>query len=230
MRWFLTLALAATAVCPAAAEPNEAEKLYRDMEQKVKAAKTLRVRYDLTITDANDKEGKVKGALILGEGDKYRAEGVGRMFGEEVHFVTVSDGERVKTKEGVEAAKDDKDAKSPKGVGAYLRAALPSQGFFLGTLNMDSRGERPPDPSAPSGFALGDKEWVGKKSTQIIRYTFGDKTAPTLRMKLWLDVDTHLPARLVVTGGVSDWQKLVEVYDEFAIDPAPDAKTFEAPK
>lgn len=231
MRWLLTLALAALAVYPAAAaEPNAAEKLYRDMEQKVRAAKTLRVRFDLTITDSNDKEGKVKGALTLGEGDKYRAEGDGKMFGEAVRFVEVSDGARVKTTEGLGAPKDDKEEKSAKGVGAYLRAALPREGFFLSTLDMDRRDDRPPGGLILADFELGDKEWVGKHNAQIVRYAITEKGTPYLSMKMWLDVDTHLPVRLVVTGGTSDWKKIVETYDEFVLDPAVEAKAFEAPK
>jgi hypothetical protein len=56
MCWFMTLALLGVAAWPVSAEENEAENLYRGMEKKVGAAKTLRVRFDLTITDAEAKK------------------------------------------------------------------------------------------------------------------------------------------------------------------------------
>src|SRR5258708_36747869 len=92
MRVSLSLALLAVARWHDAAQDNEAEKLYREMEQKVRAAKTLQVRFDLNITDALGKTGIVKGALTLGEGDKYRVDLDGKIFGQAVKGIEVSDG------------------------------------------------------------------------------------------------------------------------------------------
>jgi hypothetical protein len=50
MRWLLTLALLALMTWPTAAQENEAEKLFRELEQKVRAAKTLEVRFDSIMT------------------------------------------------------------------------------------------------------------------------------------------------------------------------------------
>src|SRR5438105_2078484 len=128
MRWLLTLPLLALAACPAVAEENEAEKLFRGMEEKVRAAKTLRVRFDLGVTDALGKKGTIKGALTLGEGDKYRAEGEGKLFGQAVQFTEVCDGANTSFRDPNAPKKENE--KAPKGVGAYFRGALPRWGFF----------------------------------------------------------------------------------------------------
>src|SRR5437016_4324735 len=97
MRWLLTLALLAVTAWPAAAQENDAEKLFREMEKKVRAARTLQLRFDASITGADAKKGNVKGTLILGEGDKLRAEAEGNLFGEESKFTQVSDGTDMKS-------------------------------------------------------------------------------------------------------------------------------------
>lgn len=214
----------------AAAEDNEAEKLFRGMEEKVHAAKTLRVRFDLTVTGADGKKGKLKGALTLGEGDKYRAEGEGAVFGEAVQFVEVCDGATVVSRDR-KAPKADKPEKPPKDVGAYLRGALPRVGFFLATLNQDRPDGPTPDLFLASDFRLGDEENVGTHKTQIVYYTVKEKGADAgLAVKVWIDSDTHLPARLKVGGGQSDWTNLAETYGVFAVDDQLDGKSFELPK
>jgi outer membrane lipoprotein-sorting protein len=228
MRWLLTLPLLALAAWPAAAEENEAEKLFRDMEQKVRAAKTLRVRFDLSVTDGLGKKGKVKGALTLGEGDKYRAEGEGQLFGQAVQFTEVCDGAHTSFRDPNAPKKENE--KAPKDVGAYLRGALPRCGFFLGALNMGG-GDLTPDAFELSDFKMAGEDKIGDRAAQAIRYTLKKKGDPAgLSVKLWLDAETHLPARLAVTGATGDWKELTESYGEFTLDPEVDAKSFELPK
>src|SRR4051812_12873461 len=92
MRWLLTLALLALVAWPAAAQENEAEKLFRALEQKVRTAKTLQLHFNAVITGADAKKWNTKGSMILGEGDKFRAEYESKRFGQEFKFTDVSDG------------------------------------------------------------------------------------------------------------------------------------------
>src|SRR3954466_5081850 len=69
MRWLLSLALAALTL-PVNASETEAEKLFRQVEKNLKAAKTVQVRFDMKLG-----ENKVQGTLVLGEGDKMRMDG-----------------------------------------------------------------------------------------------------------------------------------------------------------
>src|SRR5207244_9205685 len=100
------------------------------MEKKVSMAKALQLRFDASITGADAKKWNVKGTLTLGEGDKLRAEGEGKLFGEESKFTVVSDGTDMKSFGYTQAPgkpKQDKieTEKSPKMIGAYFRDALP---------------------------------------------------------------------------------------------------------
>jgi len=92
-----------------------------------------------------------KGLLIPGEGDKYRVEGEGKLFGQAVKFTGVSDGADTFYKDGNDPKRDMKE-KTPKAVGAYLRGALPHEGFFLSTLNMNRPGVLAADAIQPSDF------------------------------------------------------------------------------
>jgi hypothetical protein len=227
MRWLVTFAVLVLTAWPAAAEDNEAEKLCRGLEKKLRAAKTLRVRFDLAVTDARSKKWNLKGALTLGEGDRFRAEAKGKLFGEAVEFTEVSDGKSVRSVEGKGKAKDDKES-SPKGAGAYFRAALPREGFLLAHLNLGRRGKAA--ALTTSGFEMAGKEKVGKRDARAVRFTLGPKGEGGMTVKLWLDAKTDLPLKLSVTGGKSDIAEVTETYSEFAIDPELDAKVWELPK
>src|SRR5579872_192705 len=57
------------------AEPNEAEKLFRQMETKVMQAKTLECTYEGKVDykeAEDDQKDTLKGKLLLGEGNKLR--------------------------------------------------------------------------------------------------------------------------------------------------------------
>src|SRR5262245_60905416 len=92
MRPFLPLIVMAVAGNNAPTQDDEAEVAFRTIERQTHNAKSLQVRFRLTITDALGGKGTIKGSLILGEGDKYRIEGAGKLFGAQVNFIEVSDG------------------------------------------------------------------------------------------------------------------------------------------
>jgi outer membrane lipoprotein-sorting protein len=227
MRWLATMALLGAAACPAAAEENQAEKLYRNLEKKLRAAKTLRVRFDLAVTDARGKEWSLKGSLALGEGDRYRAEARGKLFGEAVEVVEASDGKSVRSVEGKGKARDEEA--SPRGAGAYFRTALPSRGFLLAHLDLGRRGDA--KAAAPSGFELAGKDKVGKREARVVKFRLGPKDEKDgMTAKLWLDAKTDLPLKLALAGGKSDVREVTETYTEFAIGPELDKKLWELPK
>src|SRR5437868_4752834 len=130
MRRSFALALLAAAGGTAAAQDDGAEKLFRGMQDKVRAAKTLRVQYDINITDALGKMGVLKGVLVLGEGQKYRSEGEGMLFGEPVKFTEVSDGTRTAYRDANDPKRNAIEDAVPN-AGTYFRAALPRDGFGL---------------------------------------------------------------------------------------------------
>ncbi len=228
MRWLLT-SLLLSAAFPIQAAEDEAEKLFRAMEQKVKAAKTLRVRYELDISAAADKKGTVKGAILLGEGDQYRLDGEGKIFGQQVKFTTVCDGARVsEVVEPPPPQSETNPPRQPKGSGAFLRAALPPLGFFLTSLFMDRRDTW--EPPTVSDFKLVGNEKVGGRAAKVIQFTVTAKGGDGTAFKLWLDAETNLPAKLAMTGGESDIKAVTETYAEFAVDVKVEAKSFAVAK
>jgi outer membrane lipoprotein-sorting protein len=231
MRCSLALALLAVGAWPAAAEENEAEKLYRAAERKVRAARTVQVRFDVNITDALGKKWDVKGSLVLGEGDKLRTEAQGRLFDAPVKYTVVSDGTSMKFIGATGQARQGEGEKPPKGLGAYFREALPRDGFFVTTLNMDRRLGGAPDAVKVSDFKLVGKERIGERNTHVIQYAVTEKGAKgPLTMKLWLDAETGLPVKLAMSGGKTDITDLTETYSEFSIDGKVDPRSFELPK
>jgi outer membrane lipoprotein-sorting protein len=238
MRWLLTLAfLSLTALPCTAGGGDDAEKLCRQMEKKLRAAKTVHVAFDADITGADAKKGHLKGTLVLGEGDHLRAEAEGTLFGEESRFTLVSDGRDMKSFGYTKAPgqpKQDKNEteKSPKGIGTFFRAELPRNGFCWCLLNMNRRRDIPADYFKAYDFKRAGEEKIGERNTQVIQYTVKAKgrDAKGLSMKLWLDSQTGLPLKLAMTGGGSDITDITETYREFTIDGKVDAKTFTLPK
>lgn len=237
MRWSVTFALLALGACPAIAQENEAEKLFRSMEQQIRTAKTLQIHFDAIVTGADTKKGNVKGTLTLGEGDKLRAEAEGKLFGEESKFTLVSDGTDMKSFGYTQAPgkpKQDKNEteKSPKMIGAYFRDALPGHGFFVSFLNMNARSKLAPDHIKLSDFKFAGEEKIGERNTQVIQYTATakGKSANVLSMKVWLDAKTKMPVKRTMTGGGSDVTEVTEIYSEFTVDGNVDAKSFVLPK
>jgi uncharacterized protein (TIGR03066 family) len=212
------------------AKEDDPVKLFRAMQQKVAAAKTLRVRFDLTVTGADGGKGIVKGSLTLGAGDKYRVELDGKLFGHVVKETEVSDGTAVRSS-GTGA--NPEGARSPKEAGAYLRRALPVEGFFLASLNLDRRGFREEAGFKPTDLKSGGTEQVMGREAHVVHFTLpanrdGDG-AKGMPATVWLDGETGLPLKFAVTGGTSDVREVTETYSEFALDPKVDAKTFELP-
>ena len=231
MRWVLPLTLLAVAVWPAAAEENEAEKLFRAMEKKVRAARTLRVRFDAQITDARGKKWDLKGSLVLGEGDRFRMESTGKLFGEAINFTVISDGTNARSFGGPKQPKEGEAEKPPKGVGAYFRALLTRRGVFGTSLNIDRRDQLKPDAMELSDFKLAGKDKFNGRNMLVIRCAIREKgTKNSLSLTVWLDAETNLPARWTVSGGKSDIGDITETYAEFTIDPKLDPKLFELPK
>ncbi len=231
MRYLLILPLLALCAVRAAAEEKDAEKLYRAMEQKLRAAKTVQIRCDISLTDAIlATKLNLKATLILGEGDKFRGDFDGKVFGETLTGKVVSDGTQMKIFGRTGERQENKTEKTPKGIGAYFRRTLAYEGFYLSSLNEEQRRGQPPNAFKLSDFRLAGQEKIGARNTHVIEYTDGEKDKDPLAMKWWLDEQTHLPVKLAMSWGKSDILDIIESYTEFTIDAKVDAKTFELPK
>jgi outer membrane lipoprotein-sorting protein len=229
MRWSLTLLALAIAV-PAYAQENEAEKLFRQMEKKLQAAKTVQVRFDATISIVG-MAGSVKGDAAYGEGDKVRIDAEVTFSGKNSRATLICDGTKLYAKDSEKPKIELKD--SPKGLGVYFRAVLPRVGIFAG-IDDATKGKEVPkvdDFFKVSNFKLGAKEKVGDTETLVVEYTVLVRGNDKATAKVWVNTQTNLPARLELRMEINGATvALTESYADYAVDGKLDAKLFEVPK
>ncbi len=207
------------------AEPNEAEKLFRQMETKVMQAKTLECTYEGKVDykeAEDDQKDTLKGKLLLGEGNKLRIDFSG--MGEK--GTIISDGTKWRLI-------GDKNKETPKWLGKSVRAlmARTCAGYASIWAAPDSflRFMTPPitefkiDEHFPvTDFKFGKKEMIDKQEAQIVQYT-----GPGVEVSIWIDTKTYQPLKRVFT----DKEKtLTETYTNLKLDGKVDPKQFELPK
>jgi outer membrane lipoprotein-sorting protein len=217
------------------AKPNEAEKLFGDMEKKINSAKTLECAIELKLESSVEKQNfNAKGELALGEGNKSRFEMSGESGGKKGKSTEVADGVKLvilvtdKPKHTIEVPKTRND---------WFRAKLAR----IGLTQMEvASGPGTPTPKefnidviyGVSDFKLGKKEKVGDQEAQVIEYTLRFKPTETpMTVNVWLDTKTNLPLKRVVTA-TKDKEKttFTETFSNFKVDEKIDPKKFELPK
>jgi outer membrane lipoprotein-sorting protein len=244
----LTMVIGSTALSPAQRgqdrqTPNEAEKLFRQMEAKVAKAKTLECEFD------NKEEGNdysSKGKLLLADGNKMRLE-LTSDDGTAKDLVVV-DGVKVfnmHEKKGQPGPKSIRDISKEDRIGELGRASISHSGwigsfYFAMIKSFGKPGEKQftnaDDYFGIADFKLGNKEMVGQREAQVVQYTMtaktGDANQVTFEVSVWIDVKTQLPLKRVISfKDKKDVQRTItETYSKLAIDEKIDPKQFELPK
>jgi outer membrane lipoprotein-sorting protein len=233
MRKILVLSILVGIAGPVAADNKQAEKLFRDLENKLRSAKTLRCRYTATFPAQNkETELIVKGRLLLGEGDKLRWEMDLKLDGSPVRMMLISDGSRASQSYAPKAkpakfTPEQAIAKTPKDLGRLIRATLTRRGLLSFMEHQDRKVVRPTDALSVSDFRLKGKKKIGGLDTQVFEYTVKEKDRSKWRVIVWLDMQSHLPARLTVeTDGQN---RSTETYSHFTLDNKVEEKEFEVP-
>jgi outer membrane lipoprotein-sorting protein len=241
MRWFSTV-LAFVLTMPTYAQENDAEKLFRQMEKKITAAKTIKVRIEKTWADPQLKSLKEVTTLVLGEGDKAFCELFTSGKGISIKAGAFSDGNKVYVRQSIED-KAELVQDTPKNLGKHCRAVLArfgpagiSTAFVEKKLPDFNRESKP----ATFQFKVGAVEKVGGAETQVVENTVffplpkpkgNVKVEESVKVsyKLWINTRTYLPAKRAILG---DDGKVIETdtYLEFTVDGKLDDKLFEAPK
>lgn len=234
MRFMILSLVVVYAAPPALAqESSEAEKLFRKMEKNLAAAKSVRVAFEGTAEGIADVRGtlKYKGTLVLAAGNKARLDLDAEAGGKKRPMSLRSDGAKM--------TDDGGTANTPEHLFEEMIGFLKHGGYMAGYVfsSSDAGGKRSVAALKASGFRLGDKEKVGKREAQLIEYQLALEKAPedapklSLSEKLWLDAETNLPLKRVLSGKLMDKEfKYTETYSEFALNPKVDDKVFELPK
>ena len=209
------------------AQGNDGEKLFRQMEDKVMKAKTLKAVVAVEYNQPGVGPGKMTISGQLGEGDLCRVEIRGDAGGKVYILTIVSDG----TKAQMEQQGKVKPAPSPKELGKLLRGAHARFGPIGAGWVFKLRPGEPTDidkTMGVSGFQAGAAEKVNGRDTKVVEYNFElSNTKKSGKVKLWIDAQTMLPAKRVIT---LDGGEMTETYNEFTVDAKIDPKTFELSK
>jgi outer membrane lipoprotein-sorting protein len=217
--WVLLLALSPQ-------EDNKAEKLFREMEGKMKKAKTLECVFEATFSP----EGSVKGSLALAEGNRLRLEASGKVE-RQMEMMIISDGTKLVAVSNKERGEEREVPKSlnEMALAWFMRAG--SMGLLDapgGTKNSDVNTLLP-----VSSFKLGKEKKLDGRNAQTIAYELSIKgTKSVIAVVVWLDPKTNLPLKrvLAIDKGGGDKITITETYTRLTLDEKIDTKKFELPK
>jgi outer membrane lipoprotein-sorting protein len=245
MRGLTLLALVFVAA-PVYSQENEAEKLFNEMEKKIRSAKSVHFEFD-SETRQNDAKFRGRGSFDLAEGrTKFRIKSEVKRGDMEVQvLIAVSDGNTTYAKSSLSAEPFRLPGARPfndNHLGLLAR---------LGVTTFFNACEAGPIPFVPrlanfeddisksivaKNFKLGAKEKVGGQDTQVVHYDarLMNEKDP-LQVTLWIDTKTHLPAKQAflvsfTAGGKAAKQEETLTFQTFVVDGPIDRKILEIPK
>jgi outer membrane lipoprotein-sorting protein len=215
------------------AEPNEAEKLFRQMDAKLMKAKAVECVMEAR-TQEGEKRGTVKWRALVAEENKVRMEMDGDLFGMSGRLTIVGDG----TRGWLVGKGEPKEVKNyPRWMGDSVRASIARSGMMVHFL-LTSEG--PPDKDFKvdekmrvTDFKLGEKEVIDKRESQVVQHTLTLKLPKEVQAEVtvWIDTMTQLPLKRVLTATVDGKKVTVtETYTKLELDGKIDPKQFELPK
>jgi outer membrane lipoprotein-sorting protein len=230
VRCLLTLAslLLVTAASAEGPKPDP-EKMLRDMEQKIRKAKAMKL-----VLEAEDKSGqkvrKLSGSVVLAEGNKVRMEVTQTTADKKETWKFICNGKQA-VGDGGPFTTDGKVMDVPReGLNDVFVPMIARCGFsvLLGPgLGVGEKFDI--DKVAPlGGVTLGPREKVGTREAQVVR--FRTKLKERVAITVWIDPKTLLPIKRLLKWEIKDGAVLTETYSEHAVEPKIDAKVFELPK
>jgi hypothetical protein len=237
MRWLPLLTLVLLAA-PAFAQENEAEKLYRAMEKKIRSAKSVHAVFDVEMTVESIKgKWKLKGSVHF-EGNKYRIEGECDAGGNVEQLLLMSDAKSTYAKVGkfTQAANKKLEEKDMEKLRGFVARAGIAGGFInLGGLegfSFDSAEKVDLDKMAAiKDFKLGANERIGRHETQVIEYQIDLGGDMPVKASVWINTSTRLPVKRAFEMETEGKRfRAVENYSTFTVNGKIDPKLFEMPK
>jgi outer membrane lipoprotein-sorting protein len=233
----LSLLIVTLLVVPAAAQENDAEKLFRAMEKKIRAAKSFQMDFEGEVSAGTAKM-TVKGKAAFAEKNNCRIEATNEVNGKEGKTLIVADGKTfywqppkdntpAQTRQVV-----DIDQENWQGFIARCGVLSSAQSFYF--VKQPKAGESFDIGTIVSvtDFKLGTKEKVGGKETQIVQFT-ATIAKDAMKATVWIDPQTQLPVKFALEGTAKAGGRsilITETYSNFTVDSKLDAKTFEIPK
>jgi outer membrane lipoprotein-sorting protein len=215
--------------------PGDGEKLLREMDATIAAAKTLRIEF---VIEMRQSEQVARGWLALADGNRFRHE---VKLGDQTSVV-VSDGRRVGGPRLGEVGSLFPKAPLPAWHNEVLQSWLGRGGTFLSLMAVyEQVNQRPGEtpgfedrPRASNSKLLSDEEVNGAR-TRVVEYDLTwSATAPdfrTAKVRVWIDPKTKLPVRRTMTfGDKPGGERFTATHTKFEIDPKLDDTIFEIPR
>jgi len=228
MRWIFTSAVFIL-LLPEFAQPNGAEKLYRGMEKIIRDAKSLKMGFEIGV-DLDKETSKMRGAVSVAQGNKARLEVTATAGGKERAMTVIADGKQAVV---VETDTPKAEPKPVESNFSQTRPQILARGGVFATIEIGPSTENfdIDKVMAISDFKLGKKEKIGVRETQAVECTLKPDNGQVAQMTVWLDTQSNLPLKRVVTvAGEKGVFRVTEVYTEITINPKFDSKLFELPK
>ena len=216
-----------------AAKVNEAERLFRQMEEKLSKAPTI----EFVIETKYPKLADRKATLLLAEGNKMRLEGEVMDDGKRFRWLCVSDGTKLVT---VNGAGERHENDFPKALNQEVVKVLTYgggiQALHLHVIDVpyrsDAETRRFADRLRASGFTLGKKEKVNGRAAQVIEYevSLEGQEGAYCALTVWIDTKTHLPLRHTSSDKKGGELHATETYTKITLGGKIDEKKFKLPK
>ena len=225
MRWLTLLTLILAAV-PARAQEGEAEKLYRAMEKKILAAKSLTLEFNSEMTH-DDKKVTLKGTIYVATGNKTRLDLESELFQLGGKNLIVTNGKSKYAKVGNLIFHEGPFPPE----GDVLVALIARFSAAMAALWQKIEATDIDKDFPVKDFKLGVKEMVGKREAQVVQFQLQDKKIGDLaKMTIWIDTKTQLPLKRAMAGKkdtkIGD---LTETYSVFTVDSTLEGKLFDIP-
>jgi hypothetical protein len=225
MRWLALLVLI-LAAAPARAQEGEAENLYRAMEKKIRAAKSLVVEFNSQHTVDDKKEPSkftVKGTIYIALGNKTRLDLESEIFQLGGKNLIVTNGKSKYAKVGNIVFREGPFPAE----GEVLLALIAQFGAAAAALEQKIATADLDKGFPVKNFKLGGKEMVGKREAQVVKYHLENKELGDLsEWSVWIDTKTQLPLKRTEAGKK---QRSTETYGVFTVDSKLDDKLFDVP-
>jgi len=207
--------------------PNEAEKLFRAMVEKIKAAQAVQVTFHCEgkgKEQGKDVEAKARGSLLFTKDNKARLVMSTNETGKEVTIEAISDGKRWKMAESPATVAKAEAEPTRKDLHSMLSTKWTEVGFF--SINyLFNAGASAGPKCRLADFGAGAAEKVGGRDAKVVTYSVLS-LGPVGQVTFWIDAETLLPLKRVIA---TEAARGTEIYN-FNLNPKVDAGTFTLPK
>jgi outer membrane lipoprotein-sorting protein len=206
-----------------AQDSDKARKLFEAMEQNLRKAKGYKVDFESAVM-TNLGQGKVKGTLVLAPGNRMKFSFGFFEDNSQPTTAFISDGKLLTILHAGRLTKTEP-------VNDQFQETLTGWGFriglFFATTHINDGVQDDYRTLKLSDFKLAGEEKVEGRQAKLIEFTVTKETIPT-RHKLWLDVETGLPLKLVAE--TTNHFGIREIYRNWELDPKLPDGAFAIPK